>query len=261
MFEISQEMKDAIDKGGIGSISFFIRPYFDDYALGLYQDGFTSDKFSLDGTCESVLLNSASEDNNYYFINEFDVIAEYNNGDEYVYEPIREVVGHVFGYKINSYELAEDIIHSGGSHSFYLFDGESHILYNFWENFRYILDNPDYRSLLRDISDFEHRMYFATNFSVANELKSPKLDDLILTKLIPNYYEKNGVLIYSVMRTIFQTELTDNFCFGDENYDYDKHYEDLVNSLEYKQIENKNVTIPENEVKMLIKRVNYGFIY
>lgn len=258
MFKISQEMKETIHKKGISSISFFIRPYFSDYSLGLYQDGFTSDKFSLDGTYESALLNSASEDNNYYFVNEFDVIAEYYNEDEY--EPVREIIGHVFGYKINSYELAEDIIHSGGSDSFYLFDGESHILYNFWEHFRYILDTPDYRSLLRDVSDFAHRIYFATNFSVANEFKSPELDDLILTKLIPNYYEKNGVDIYSVMRTIFQTELTDDFCFGDENYDYDKHYEVLVNNLEYKQIENKNVTIPENEVKMLIKKLTYGFI-
>lgn len=255
MYKLSEDFLEVLKTNKLDDISFFIRPYYDPETFGLFQRGATSDKCTLNKEWKPADEYSEFECSDYISLAEFEVIAEYWIDDN----PFHEIVGHIYGYKINSQALAEDI-NNHGTDSAMIFDGISHILSTFWANFKYIINREAYSKYLKDVSVYEHRIYFATNISLAEELKSPQLEDLILANLIPNYYERVDVDIYSVIRTVFSTELNDKFCFVYENYDYRKHEQTLINELDYVVIQNKNTILSQPYVKMLIKEITYGFI-
>lgn len=254
MFKLNKYIKEYIEKNGIENVSFFIRPYYNDTTFGLGQKGFTSDKYSFKDKWSSSLEYSSTDDNEYCFLNEFEIVAEFNFDFDFEYA----VIGHVFGYRISSNNLFEDIVNNGGSDSFYIMDGTSHILYNFWENFKFICSNPNYEHYLGDVLSYEHNLYFATNISLAKEFLSPEMENLVLTKLIPNYYKQNGCSIYSIMRTSGETELTDNFVFSYDNYNYEKHEKTLIEKFKYTPIL-MDVDFPENHVEMYVKKIPFEF--
>lgn len=243
---LSEELKDIISSKENVELLFFIRPHQDREILGLAQGGFTSDLFRLSGEKESSEEYSSVSENEFCSVQRFDICVK---ASSYEYDSIFEVVGHIFGYEINGYALAEDIIDFGGRESFYIMDGTSHILYNFWENFKYMLSREE------EYGFIDTNIYFMTNIEIVDEFFSPEMEDILLTKVIPNYYSKNGVMVENVIRTMFETELTDDFARYRKDYNYDNHIDVLLKKMNYKLIKQEDVDFPENSVDMLIKKI------
>lgn len=185
-------------------------------------------------------------------------VCDYSHNDDCYCdaEPIRMTIGYMYGYLINSFELAQDM--DSRDRALFAMDGHSQILSDVWCIFKELAFDSEYRKYFKNVDEFEHHTFLLTNVNTVKELYSPQLEDLILHTLVPDYFDSIGKPIYTVMRTVFQTEFDDDFDTNDsdlaKNYDYNKHLDTLTNSLDYKQVE-----LECGEIPYLLKEVTYGF--
>lgn len=271
-YEISKAnheiLKKALSKCDVNELLFYITPYHKEEDYFKWQIGATSHKISLNGKVDTDYINEEFNDLLEFVcptrfkimveIPECSVCEELNTEDCYCdEEPIRMTIGYMYGYLINSYELVEDM--ELNNNAMFIMDGHSQILSDVWCIFKELAFDSEYRKYFKDVSEFEHNTFLLTNVVAVKELYSPELEDLILSKLIPDYFDSIEKTIYTAMRTFFHTEFDDDFDTNNsdfsKNYDYEKHLDTLINNLEYKQVELKSGKIP-----YLLKEVDYGFL-
>ena len=271
-YKLSEEnyntLQKALSNCDINDFLFYITPYHEETDYYKWQIGATSHKANLkgefDNNCIDYEFNELVEfvcPTRFKIMIEIPKCAVCDNSDDddcFCYaEPIRMTIGYMYGYLINSFEMVEDM--DGRDRALFAMDGHSQILSDVWCIFKELAFDYEYKRYFKDVDIPEHHTFLLTNVNTVKELYSPELEDLILHKLVPDYFDSIGKPIYTAMRTFFQTEFEDDFDANDsdfvKNYDYNKHIDTLINNLGYKQVE-----LDCGKIPYLLREVNYGFM-
>lgn len=209
------------------SVSFLIKPYIDKDLNDIEQIGVNSKEFNILGE----VVNSSINEELDLFVEKrlFEVVAVFRECE--FDEPVKLVIGNIYGYLINLNKLLYDLNYCESLTSI-LFDSHSYLLSSLWCAINE-LNNNNFFNKLNTEEDFA---FVATNVTLINEFLNPYLDDLILSRLIKSYFNRIHVNIKYILKTISFTELDDQFKLEIDDYNYEAHLNTLINELNYTNI-------------------------